>query len=179
MLTPDRLRRLHADSGRAAIAAFYERRPCRMRFRFRDALHLLLASLLLIAPPALAQKMISIGSEKANWRTGPGTQYPVDWILGRGYPLEILGKRGDWLHVRDFERDEGWIYRPLASDSPRSIVKVKIAYLRKRPTTGSRILARLSYGEVVVPLEDKVGWVKVRRDSGLRGWVARRLLWGR
>lgn len=160
-------------------------------FRFAAALHsiagspalprglpLLLAALLLGVAPAVAQQMVSVRDDNTNWRSGPGTQYPVEWILERGYPLSVIATRGNWLHVRDFERDEGWISRPLTSSERHSIVKVKTAHLRNRPTTGSRIIARLGYGEILKMLEDKAEWVKVRRKGGLRGWVARRLLWG-
>ncbi|WIM12896.1 SH3 domain-containing protein [Enhydrobacter sp.] len=139
----------------------------------------LLSSLLLLAAPrAFAQQMVSVSGEEVNLRKGPGKQYSADWLLGRGYPLEVIGRRGDWLEVRDFENDRGWIYRPLTGGTPYHIVKVKIANLRSRPTTRSRILAKLDYGEVLRTLERKSGWVKVRREGGLRGWVARRLLWG-
>lgn len=140
--------------------------------------HLVLAALLLNALPVAAQQMVSVRNDDVNWRSGPGTQYPAEWILDSGYPLEVIGKQGDWLHVRDFEHDEGWISRRLTDSTPHSVVKVKVAHLRSRPTTGSRVLASLGYGEVLKTLEGKEGWVRVSRKGGLRGWIARRLLWG-
>ncbi len=148
---------------------------------FSLALHFLIGVVALVMPgtqAAVAEELVSVVSDNANWRSGPGTQYPVEWVLQRGYPLRVIGTRGDWLHVRDFERDEGWIARRLTNDAPHSVVRVKAAHLRNRPSTGSRILARLDYGEVLRHLEANADWVKVRRKSGLRGWVARRLLWG-
>lgn len=145
------------------------------------ALHsfiVVVTSLLLGTQAAVAEELVSVRSDNTNWRNGPGTQYGVEWVLQRGYPLKVIGTRGDWLHVQDFERDKGWIARRLTSDAPHSVVKVKTALLRSRPSTGSRILARLDYGEVLRHLEANADWIKVRRKGGLRGWVARRLLWG-
>lgn len=138
----------------------------------------LLAFLVLGAESAAAQKMVSVNADNTNWRSGPGTRFPVRWILDRGYPLAVIGTRNGWLHVRDFERDEGWIARQVTSQTPHSVVKVKAALVREQPSTGSRVLAKLVYGEVVKRLESKADWVKVALKSGRRGWMAKRLLWG-
>lgn len=134
--------------------------------------------LLLAAPQAVAQQMVSVSGNDVNLRSGPGKQYAPDWILGDGYPLKVIEKRGDWLHVSDFENDSGWIHRSVTSNTPHLIVKVDVANLRSKPTTSSRILAKLEYGDVLRTLERKKDWVKVKREGGLLGWVARRLLWG-
>lgn len=139
---------------------------------------LALIMLLSIAPQVLAQQMVSVSSREVNMRTGPGTQHPASWIVGRGYPLKVIGRQGNWLQVSDFENDRGWVYRPLTGGTPNHIVKVSVANLRSQPTTNGRILGKLSYGDVVRTLERRDSWVKVQRESGLRGWVARRLLWG-
>lgn len=139
---------------------------------------LLSALLLLAAPQVVAQQMVSVSSDEVNLRTGPGREHPSEWILGQGYPLRVVGSRGDWLEVRDFENDKGWIYKPLTDSTPYHIVKVKVANLRNQPTTRSRIIGRLAYGDTLKTLERTSGWVKVQRKGGLRGWVARRLLWG-
>jgi SH3-like domain-containing protein len=139
---------------------------------------LLLAGLFLTSPPAVAQQMVSVSSEEANMRAGPGMQHAVEWILFRGYPLKVIDKQGRWLKVVDFEKDSGWVYRPLTGRTPYHVVKVKVANLRSQATTASKILARLIYGDVLRTLTHKNGWVRVQRENGMRGWVARRLLWG-
>lgn len=129
-------------------------------------------------PRASAQQMVSVAREEVNLRSGPGTTYSTEWVLGRGFPLEVVGRRGDWLQVRDFENDKGWILRQLTGGTPYHIVKVKIANMRSQPSTSSRIVGKVSYGDPVKTLERKSGWVKVQRDGGLRGWISRKLLWG-
>jgi SH3-like domain-containing protein len=164
---------MRADSGLTLPGA----RPARS-FSLAALLVCLATSLLLGAASASAQKMVSVSADNTNWRSGPGARFPVRWVLERGYPLAVIGTRGSWLHVRDFERDEGWIARQVTTDTPHFVVKVKDALMRQRPSTGSRVLARLVYGEVVKRLESNADWVKVRLRSGKRGWVAKRLLWG-
>ncbi|MFZ5779166.1 MAG: SH3 domain-containing protein [Pseudomonadota bacterium] len=142
------------------------------------SIRVLLVFLLFAVPRAQAQQMVSVAGAEVNLRSGPGTQHPADWTLGKGYPLKVLARKGSWLQVVDFENDRGWIYRPLTSSTRYHIVKVDKANMRSQPTTRSRILAKLSYGDLLRTLDRKSDWVKVQRPGGLKGWVARRLLWG-
>ena len=142
------------------------------------ALYLLPALLLLAAWQAAAQRMVSVSRDEVNLRSGAGTQHPADWKLGRGYPLRVIGSQGSWLKVIDFENDTGWISQPLTSHTPHHVVKVKVANMRSEPSTGSRIVAKLAYGDVLKTLKRSGAWVKLQREGGLRGWVARGLLWG-
>lgn len=125
-----------------------------------------------------AQQMVSVARPEVNMRSGPGTRFDAVWSLIRGYPLRVIGRRGGWLKVRDFEGDQGWVFRPLTARTPHYIVKAQDANLRARPSTRSRIVGRLSYGDVLRTLGKRAGWVRVRQANGASGWVARSLLWG-
>jgi SH3-like domain-containing protein len=131
---------------------------------------------------AFAQ-MMSVNGDKVNLRTGPGIKYKVKWEYGNGFPLLILKKKGKWVQVKDFEGDTGWIYRNLLTDKPMMIVKVnknrknKIN-IRNKPGTHGKIIGKAYYGVVFSTLRQKSGWVEVRHESGLQGWIKRNLLWG-
>lgn len=125
-----------------------------------------------------AREMVSVARAEINMRAGAGTQTAALWTLTRGYPLEVTGRQGKWLKVRDFENDAGWVYRPLVGKTPHVVVKSRLANLRSAPGTRSRILGKADYGEVLRTLEHRNDWVKVQRESGLKGWIARQLLWG-
>jgi SH3-like domain-containing protein len=135
-------------------------------------LHLALSS------PVLAQQMVSVRGETVNMRQGPSTGTEVLWELGRGYPLRVIARKGDWLHVRDFEGDQGWVSRPLTSRTPHHIVKSKVANVRSGPGTQYRIVGKVEYGTVLRTEQTTAQWVKVRREGGQRGWISRSLLWG-
>jgi SH3-like domain-containing protein len=122
--------------------------------------------------------MISVAGEEINMRSGPGTRFEARWTLIRGYPLRVIGRRGPWIKVMDFEGDRGWVFRSLTGRTPHHIVKARGANLRARPSTRSRILGRLDYGDILRTLGRRAGWVHVQQWDGTRGWVARGLLWG-
>lgn len=135
------------------------------------------------ASTAVMAEMLSVKGDKVNIRSGPGKKYRVRWEYGDGFPLRILKKKGKWLQVKDFEGDSGWVYKNLLVDKPRMIVKAnrnqnKSINIRKEPGTTKKIVGKAYYGVVFSSIEQKSGWVKVRHESGLEGWIKRSLLWG-
>lgn len=139
-----------------------------------------LVALALLASTAVlqAREMVSVARAEITMRAGAGTQTAALWTLTRGYPLEVTGRRGQWLKVRDFEHDSGWVYRPLVGKTPHVVVKSRVANLRSAPGPGSRILGKADHGEVMRTLEHRKDWVRVQRENGRKGWIARQLLWG-
>lgn len=143
--------------------------------------------LLFILPAASANaagfRMVSVTGEKVNLRERPSTNAPVIWELGKGFPLKVIGSQGKWLKVSDFENDVGWIYKDLVSRKPHLVVKVgrknkKRVNVRSGPGTKYKIVGKAQYGVVFETLERGKGWVKVRHEKGLTGWIKRSLLWG-
>lgn len=142
-------------------------------------LRLLIVLFSLHGVAAWAQQYVSINVREANMRAGPGTEHPVRWSLSKGYPLQVVARRGEWLQVRDFERDSGWVHRRLTGAATHHVVRVPTANLRKSPGTKAARVARLEQGEIVRRLARRGDWMQVEREDGQRGWVAQRLLWGR
>lgn len=123
-------------------------------------------------------EMVSIKGKKVNMRSGPGKKYSVLWELGSGFPLMIKETRGNWIKVSDFEGDTGWIYKKLASKKPHLIVKKKMVNIRSGPGEKYKIVGKANYGVVLRTLKRGKGWVKVKHENGLTGWVQRSLVWG-
>ena len=137
----------------------------------------------LLASQAAGITMVSVAGEKVNLRKGPSTRYPVIWELGEGFPLQVIGSKGSWYKVSDFENDVGWIYKKLVSRKPHLIVKVNknskaSINIRSGPGTKYKVVGKAEYGVVFETLQRGNDWVKVRHETGLTGWIKRSLLWG-
>jgi len=126
-------------------------------------------------------EMLSVKGEKVNLRSGPGKNFPVLYEYGKGFPLMVVTKKGDWVKVKDFEKDSGWIHKSLLIKKRQMVVKVasrgKIN-IRSGPGTKYKKIGEAYYGVIFDSLLTKSGWVKVRHETGLTGWVKRDLLWG-
>ncbi|QGW83235.1 SH3 domain-containing protein [Variovorax paradoxus] len=151
-------------------------------FRFSRLFALLLAFFLawMTLPSAFAagRQMVSSAVTTLNMRTGPGQRHEAHWTVGKGYPFRVIGRKGDWLRVSDFENDKAWVYGPMTSKTRHHVVKAKVAILRRSASTRSPVVKRARYGDVLRTLERRGDWVKVRHEGGATGWVARRLVWG-
>jgi len=132
--------------------------------------------------PAIAE-MMSVNSENVRLRSGPGQKYKIKWEYGKGFPLKILSRKNGWLKVSDFERDTGWIQKDLLGPKPHLVVKVnknkkRKINIRSGPGTRFKIVGKAYYGVVFETIQQKKGWVKVKHETGLVGWIKRTLLWG-
>ncbi len=123
-------------------------------------------------------KMVTVAKNWINLRSGPGTKYKVVWQLDKGYPLKVIETRGKWYKVRDFENDTGWIHSSLTSKKPHVIVKKKQVNVRTGPGTDKKRIAMAEKGTVFSTLKQVNGWVQVRHEQGVTGWVSRKLVWG-
>ena len=124
-------------------------------------------------------KMVAVNADMINLRSGPGTKYQVVWELGRGYPLKVIGSKGQWYHVVDFENDKGWIYKKLVNRSSHFVVKSKVVNIRVGAGLKYKVIRQAKRGVVFKTLERKKNWVKIRHEEEkIEGWVKRDLLWG-
>lgn len=139
---------------------------------------LVLLMIFCTAEAAYAIKMVSIDAGKVNMRSGPGSNYAILWELGKGYPLKVVGNKGNWVKVEDFEGDRGWVYRKLLGRKAHLIVKKRRVNVRSGPGRNYRVVGKANYGVVFRTLSRKNGWVKIRHENGLTGWIKRNLLWG-
>ncbi len=134
-------------------------------------------------PSIIYAEMLSVNGEKVNLRSGPGKGYKAKWEYGKGLPLIVISKKGNWVNVKDFEGDSGWIYKKLLKRNPQMVVKAnrnqnKKVNIRKKPSLKGKIIGKAYYGVVFSTIEQRSGWVKVKHESGLEGWIKRSLLWG-
>jgi SH3-like domain-containing protein len=51
--------------------------------------------------------------QRANVRTGPGTQYDLVFDAQKGTPFKVLETKGPWKKIRHADGDEGWIFSTL------------------------------------------------------------------
>ncbi|MFW2367183.1 MAG: SH3 domain-containing protein [Desulforhopalus sp.] len=133
---------------------------------------------LFFSTPLLAAEYLSVTTDNANVRTGPGTNYPASMELFLGYPLKVLKTQGEWYKITDFENDTGWIHKSIVKKNNSVIVNAqKSLNMRSGGSTKDSIIADVERGVVLTRLEKKGKWTKVRHSSGTSGWVYSPLIW--
>lgn len=125
-------------------------------------------------------RFVSLRSDKVHLRTGPGTQYPIEWIYHRKtLPVEIIAEYQVWRRIRDWDGDEGWVHQSMLTGTRTVMVTEAARTLRAEPSVNAVPVARLEVG-VVGTLKEcgrDSGWCQVIvGDYG--GWLRRVDIWG-
>ncbi len=111
--------------------------PCNQRraARWLAAAATTLAVLTTTLAPAVAhaREFVSVKGSSVNVRQQPTTRSATLWELGKGYPLQVVQRKGQWLRVRDNESTLGWVHAPLTGKTPHMVVTGRTANLRAGP----------------------------------------------
>lgn len=125
-------------------------------------------------------RFVSLRAEKAKLRTGPGVQYPEDWVyLRKDIPLEIIAEHHTWRKVRDWQGTQGWMHQSLVSGKRTLMVTGATRTVRSKPDSASRAVVRAEAGVVgfLTGCPGGSAWCQVEID-GFKGWLRRVEFWG-
>ena len=130
-------------------------------------------------------RFVSLASDEANLRTGPGRQYPVEWIFVReSLPLEVIDEFDVWRRVRDADGIEGWMHHSLLSGRRSVLLRGgDLLPLLTAPDPTAPVVAFAEPGVIArllacpAPSAAIGAWCEVEA-AGERGWVVRTALWG-
>lgn len=123
-------------------------------------------------------RMVSLGADEVNVRTGPGIRFPVKWVFMReGMPVVVLAEYDTWRKIRDWEGAEGWVHRAMLSGRPTVVVIRPEITMRRNPEETAPAVARLADGMVARLEGCENGWCRIE-VKGYEGWVERPGIWG-
>jgi len=130
---------------------------------------------LLFSSAAWAERL-AVAVSVANVRSGPGENYDILWEIEKYHPLNVIKKSGQWYHFRDFEGDEGWIYKPLVHNIP-SIITKKECNIRSGPGTGFAIEFTVEKGIPFKVIKREGSWIYIEHADGDKGWIFNSMVW--
>jgi SH3-like domain-containing protein len=108
----------------------------------------------------------------------PSTRAQKLFILGRGYPVEILVTLEGWAKVRDAAGELAWIEAGQLSARRTLLVRVPKAQIRSAPDESAPILFEAEQ-DVVLEFVDMHGnFARVRHADGAGGFVRVTQVWG-
>jgi SH3-like domain-containing protein len=123
-------------------------------------------------------RFVALKTGKVNVRTGPGSRYPVQWVLHRRYlPLLVIAEFETWRRVRDWEGATGWVHQSTLTGRRTMIVTGRRRVLRRRPAANAPAVAHLEPAVVGRLLACGRRWCRVQ-VKGYRGWLRRSAFWG-
>lgn len=141
-----------------------------------------------IAPSGLPiPRFVSLKSDLVNMRSGPGTDYPTQWVFKRaGLPVEVLREFEGWRQVRDAEGATGWVLATLLSGRRTALVVPWEAKGAKVPpqiaiksdnSDTSQDVAKVEAGVLANIRHCDGRWCELSVGD-VRGYVEQKKLWG-
>lgn len=128
-------------------------------------------------PSASAPHFMSLRTEGANGRRGPGIEHRIDWIYQRrDLPLEVIGQSGPWRRVRDPDGTEVWMHVQNLEERATAYVR-EPATLRRSAREAASPVAYLAPGVVGAVTGCQGEWRRLA-VAGRVGWVRAEALWG-
>jgi len=123
---------------------------------------------------------LCIKNRHANLRQGPGLNYDKIWEVFRYMPFQQLGKKGEWLRVKDLDGDIYWVHKRLTTKTFKcAVIKKDATNLRNGPGTNYKKVKGMpgeKYFSMKV-LKIKDNWVQVVDAWGDKAWIYRPLVW--
>jgi SH3-like domain-containing protein len=122
-------------------------------------------------------RFVSLKTEGANGRHGPGLEHRIDWIYDRaGLPLMVTGESGPWRRVRDPDGAEVWMHAQNL-DQRRTVYVGQNTALRRAARESGEVVAYLGPGVIGAITACEGDWRRVA-VGGRVGWVENEALWG-
>ncbi|MSQ80649.1 MAG: hypothetical protein EXR41_02930 [Candidatus Methylopumilus sp.] len=122
----------------------------------------------------------SVTSPKTILYEAPSVTTKRIFLVGEGYPLEVIVNLGEWLKVRDPLGTLSWVESKNLQSKRTVIVKVDKADIYKDPESKSPLVASVEK-DVVIELADPLisnGWIKVHYQQDLDGYIQTSQVWG-
>lgn len=120
-----------------------------------------------------------LASPEVNLRTGPGTRYPIDWVIHRkGLPVEIVQQFEHWRKVKAPDGTTGWAHKVMLNHYRALVITgTEPQVMFAQPDVKSRAQARVEPGVVGRLERCKRDWCQTK-IQGYEGWLPKQAFWG-
>lgn len=116
-----------------------------------------------------------------NLRSSPSPKAKVNWTVSKYTPLLEVGRKGNWINVKDQDGEVHWVYGTSLTQKYICVsIKARSANLRIEPNS-SAALGDIQNADKYTPFKRldiaDNGWYKVESNWGGSYWIHPDLAW--
>lgn len=138
-----------------------------------------LIALLATADDARAMDYVSVADGPAIFYDAPSLKAKKVFVASRYLPLEQVVILDNWVKVRDNSGALAWIEKRALSSKRFVVVTAALGAIRHTPDENAEVLLQARQQVALEWLENTgAGWVKVRLQDGVAGYVKTTDVWG-
>lgn len=129
--------------------------------------------------PAAAAEFRSTVEAATILYDAPSTRSRKLYVVGRGYPVEVIVTLEGWQKVRDVSGELAWVESRALAARRTVMVRARVAVVREAPDEGGKVAFQAAQN-VLLDLVEVVpgGWVRVQHADGTGGFVLASQIWG-
>ena len=136
-------------------------------------------ALLATAGSAHAIDYVSVADSIATLYDAPSLKARKIFVVSRYLPLEQVVNLDNWVKVRDSSGSLAWIEKRALSSKRFVVVTAALAAIRQAPEIGATVVFQARQQVALEWLENMgTGWIKVRHQDGVTGYVGIADVWG-
>lgn len=126
-----------------------------------------------------AAQFRTVGDDPVVLYDAPSSKSKRLFVLGAGYPLEVLVSLEGWTKVRDAGGTIGWVESPSLSQKRNVVVRSIVAEVRTGADPSAKVAFKVARGVLLEWMETAPdGWVRVRHAEAGQGFLKSSDLWG-
>lgn len=124
-------------------------------------------------------EIVSVTVHTASLWSQPGGQYAYETLkVPRHYPFSVLERSPDYLKVRDYTGQTGWVTVEQVGPQKGIVIEIASVNIRKGPGKTYPIAFKAFKGVTFKVLSEQEGWLHIRHENGDQGWVVKSSTWG-
>ena len=128
---------------------------------------------------AYAMDYASVADGSAVLYDAPSLKAKKLFVVSRYLPLEQVVTLDNWVKVRDSSGNLAWIEKRALSNKRFVMVTAALADIHQAPEISSAVVLQARQQVALEWLENTVaGWLKVRHQDGVTGYVKTADVWG-
>lgn len=136
-------------------------------------------ALLVSGGGALALDYVSVTEPGTVLYDAPSLKAKKMFVVSRHMPLEQVINLDAWAKVRDSSGSLAWIEKRALGSKRYVLVTATLAAIYQSPDESSALLAKIQQQVTLEWLESTgSGWIKVRHQNGVTGYVKTGDVWG-
>ena len=124
---------------------------------------------LIAQAPVITSGHATVTKDKVNVRARADKNAEVVTQLSKGESVEVLDRKGDWLHIALPVTAKCYVAGKFIKDGAVTADAVNV---RCGPGTNFKDVGKLAKGEAVEVVEAKGEWTQIKPTAHCRGWVA-------
>ena len=136
------------------------------------------AALLGWSGASLTADFRSVADNAAVLYDAPSAKSKKLYVVGQGYPFEVVVVVEGWSKVRDASGDLTWIESKHLADKRTVLVKTPLAQVRAAADDNASVVFQAQQDVLLDLLEVAGGWLRVRHRDGQAGFIRITQVWG-